>query len=230
MNYPYLRLVILLLCLAGCEPGQIGAREKGALGGAALGAGLGAIVGNQVGNPGVGVAIGSGFGALAGGLLGEGVDQQDREIQAREERLDAQERELQENRRLLEELRARGVDVRQTKRGVVVNLPDVLFEFDSARLTPSARRTARDIAEALRDAPGRSIAVEGHTDSIGTVAYNQRLSENRARSVADALVDSGVSARAVHTRGYGERDPVASNSSESGRQRNRRVEVVIENR
>ena len=223
-------LVLLVVLLSGCEGQQFGAREKGALGGAALGAGLGAIVGNQVGNPGVGVAIGSGFGALAGGLLGEGMDQQDRDLAEREDRLDAQEREIQENRRLLEELRSRGVDVRQTARGVVVNLPDVLFEFDSARLTSSARATARDIARALRDVPGRRISVEGHTDSVGTVSYNQRLSESRARSVADALVDAGVSSQSIKTRGYGERDPVASNSSEVGRQRNRRVEVVIQNR
>ena len=76
----------------------------------------------------------------------------------------------------------------------------------------------------------RKILVEGHTDSVGTVNYNLRLSENRARSVADQLVNSGVPRRSVSTRGFGEGDPIASNRAESGRKRNRRVEVIIENR
>ena len=223
-------VAICVLLFSGCENAQFGAREKGALGGAALGAGLGAIVGNQTGHAGAGVAIGSAFGAIAGGLVGNEVDKQDQASSEREVRLDQQDREIEENRRLIEQLKSRGVDVRSSSRGVVANLPDVLFEFDSAKLTMDAVGVAGEVADVVRDLRGRRISVEGHTDSVGTVAYNQKLSEERARSVADELVNHGVSGNTIRVRGFGESDPIASNNTESGRRRNRRVEVVIENR
>jgi OOP family OmpA-OmpF porin len=74
------------------------------------------------------------------------------------------------------------------------------------------------------------VAIEGHTDSIGTVEYNQRLSEDRAHSVAAQLVREGISRGRMSTRGFGEAKPIASNKTEAGRTRNRRVEVIIENR
>lgn len=222
-------LLVLVLLLSACETGDIRAREKGALGGTALGAGLGAIVGNQAGNPGAGIAIGAAAGALSGALIGNEFDNMDTAHAERERRIEEQERMLSENRRLIEELRSRGADVRETDRGVVVNLPDVLFEFDSARLTHDARVTAGEIADVAQGVERRTIAVEGHTDSVGTLSYNQRLSEERARSVADELVARGVSRRRVMIRGYGETDPIASNRTDAGRQRNRRVEVIIEN-
>ncbi len=221
--------LVLLLAL-GCENARFGSREKGALGGAALGAGLGAIVGNQSGNSGAGVAIGSAFGALAGALIGQGLDSQDAALEERRSKIDDQQRQIEENRRLIEELKAKGIDVRQTDRGVVINLPDVLFEFDKARLTRDADETVSEIAGIVKSQPGRNIVVEGHTDAVGTVAYNQRLSRDRARSVADGLTQEGVDRRKITTRGLGESQPIASNKTESGRQRNRRVEVIIENR
>ena len=105
----------------------------------------------------------------------------------------------------------------------------MLFRFDSSELTPDARRTSGEIAHVISKVPGRTIAVEGHTDSLGTSEYNQRLSEARAHSVARALVANGVSRNALAVTGKGEGDPIASNNSESGRQRNRRVEVIVEN-
>lgn len=217
-----MRYFIILLLLMGCESARFGAREKGALTGAGVGAGLGAIVGNQFGRPGAGVAIGSGIGALTGGVIGEGIDRQDERTAEQDRRIQAQERELLENRRLLDELRARGQDAKITDRGVVVNLPDVLFEFDSSRLTSSARRTVADIKDVLRDHPRKRVSVEGHTDSIGSHEYNDRLSYVRAKAVADELGGN------VAIRGYGKTRPIASNSTAEGRARNRRVEVVIE--
>ncbi|MDZ4786667.1 MAG: OmpA family protein, partial [bacterium] len=79
-----------------------------------------------------------------------------------------------------------------TDRGVVVNLPDVLFEFGKARITNPAQRTIRDISEVIMSVPARGIYVEGHTDSVGTLTYNQKLSEDRSWSVADELVKDGV--------------------------------------
>lgn len=225
-----LLVVVLLGTLAACENPQFRAREKGALTGGAIGAGLGAIVGNQVGSSGAGIAIGSALGALSGGLIGNTIDAQDSEAELRQSSLDAQRERIAENKRLLDELRARGTDARVTDRGVVINFPDVLFQFGRSDLTVEADRTAREIAEVVRRTPGRRISVEGHTDSVGTYSYNQKLSEARARSVADALVADGVQRNTLHTRGFGEGQPIASNASATGRQRNRRVEVVIENR
>lgn len=218
--------------LAGCN-GPLrapNAREKGVLAGGALGAGLGAIVGNQVGNTGAGIAIGSAFGALSGGVIGNEIQRDSEAMAEQSDRISRNEEMLSENRRLLEELRAGGLDVRETKRGIVANLPDVLFEFGRADLTGGSRQAVGSIARVASRASGRLLSIEGHTDSVGSPDYNQRLSEQRARSVADALIARGVSESRVRTRGFGEDRPIASNSSDEGRRRNRRVEVVIENR
>lgn len=215
--------------LLGCQDGSLGATEIGALGGAAAGAGLGAIVGHQTGNAGAGVAIGSAAGALGGALLGGQVDRQDRAISERQRRIEEQDRLIAENARLLEELRSRGIDVRDSDRGVVVNLPDVLFEFGRSELTPSARDTVSEIAAILKRAPSRRLSVEGHTDSIGTIDYNYRLSDARARGVSQELESNGIPARKITNRAFGETTPIASNKTEQGRRRNRRVEIIIEN-
>jgi outer membrane protein OmpA-like peptidoglycan-associated protein len=151
--------------------------------------------------------------------------------------IEQQRQELARNRELLEELKKRNLEARETERGVVVNLPDVLFEFGKATLTSEAHRRAEDIAVVLNDtARGRAISVEGHTDSIGSEAFNQRLSEHRAETVALALEHHGVSRQRVTNKGYGERYPVAPNANPdgtdnpNGRAKNRRVEVIIENR
>ena len=230
MTFRSLLLSILIMVLIGCEGGgQFRSREKGALGGAAAGAGLGAIIGHGVGETGAGIAIGSGVGALAGALIGNEMDSREDRYNAQDRALNEQERQIEENRRIIDRLKSQGTDARLTKRGIVVNLPDVLFEFDSYQLTSASRGTVDQIADVLRDNSGRHVAVEGHTDALGTSEYNQRLSENRAREVSRALVQSGVHRGRVSTRGFGESRPLVSNSSASGRQRNRRVEVIIEN-
>jgi len=140
------------------------------------------------------------------------------------------------DRAMVETLQARDLNVRYTERGVVVTLPDVVFEFGSSRLTHEAHRKIRDVADVLlHEARGRAVAVEGHTDSIGAELYNQGLSERRAVSVADSLTDQGVSARLVTTKGYGSAYPIAANEYDDGsdypegRMQNRRVEIVIAN-
>jgi outer membrane protein OmpA-like peptidoglycan-associated protein len=223
-------LALILLTCASCQNYSIGATEYGTLGGAAAGAGLGAIIGHQTGNAGVGVAIGSAVGALGGAMVGSQVERTDRAIDERQRRIDAQEQMIAENARLLEELRQKGVDVRDSDRGVVVNLPDILFETGRSELAGSAEHTVREVAEVIKEAPQRRIAVEGHTDSIGTIEYNYRLSDARARRVADGLEASGIPGRLITTHAFGETTPIASNKTEQGRRRNRRVEVIIENR
>jgi outer membrane protein OmpA-like peptidoglycan-associated protein len=218
----------ILLSVVGCARGLTSA-ETGALAGAALGAGTGAIVGNQTGNAGRGVAIGAGLGAVGGALIGNSLDKVDNENRALEGRIGQNQALIEENRKLIEELRKRGADVRSSDRGVVINLPDILFDFDRSSLTPTARRTLSEIGTVLRDVKDRPISIEGHTDSIGTVRYNKQLSEKRARSVQSELSRNGIPARQMSATGFGEGDPIATNNTEMGRSRNRRVEIVIEN-
>ena len=219
---------LALLGLTACSVGGANRTTTGTLGGAATGAGLGAIIGNQTGNPEVGVAIGSAAGAIVGALTGNKLDGVDAENQRAREKVAMQEAKLEENRKLIEALKRRGADVSETKRGVVVNLPDVLFQFDSDRLTREAELTLSDVSEVVRGTK-RNISVEGHTDSIGTVVYNKDLSRRRANTVASGLRHRGVPASKISARGFGEGSPIASNNTDTGRARNRRVEVIIEN-
>ena len=157
-------------------------------------------------------------------------------LAAQEQQIARQRQEIAHNRALLEELKRRGLDTRETPRGVVVNLPDILFAFNSARFAPAARSKVAAIAEALNGrARNRRISIEGHTDAIGSDAYNLGLSKRRATAVTEELQYAGVGSKRLQTQGYGEKYPVAPNThpdgadNPSGRAKNRRVEVVIEN-
>ncbi|MFN8390646.1 MAG: OmpA family protein [Bdellovibrionota bacterium] len=226
--------VLVLLSVSGlgaCAPGQqMNQTTKGSLAGGALGAGLGAIVGNAAGHhAGAGIAIGTAAGALGGALIGNSLDQQDQANQELHGQISRTQEQLDENRRLIDELRRRGADVHNSQRGVVINLPDILFDFDRATLTPEAHRTLDEISDVLRTVRGRTIAVEGHTDSVGTTSYNKDLSQRRAESVAGKLSSAGIPRSQLTVRGYGEGSPIATNNSAAGRARNRRVEVIVEN-
>jgi outer membrane protein OmpA-like peptidoglycan-associated protein len=117
----------------------------------------------------------------------------------------------------------------ETDRGMVLTLGDVLFDLNKASLKVGAERNISKIAAFMRKYPEKSVLIEGHTDSSGDDFYNRSLSAQRAEAVKIALVLNGVGAERVQTSGLGESVPVASNSSYSGRQQNRRVEVVFEN-
>jgi outer membrane protein OmpA-like peptidoglycan-associated protein len=119
------------------------------------------------------------------------------------------------------------LETRETARGLIVNLSDVLFDTGSATLKPGTREKLARVAGLLLSQPGLKLQIEGHTDSVGDTDYNQRLSENRADSVRTYLVAQGIAAAAVGTTGFGESQPVASNDTPAGRQQNRRVELVV---
>lgn len=228
-------LMFMLVFVVGCSQ-PLSTREKATLGGAGLGAATGAIIGAAVGNPGAGAAIGGALGGVTGAVVGDRFQKRDTELAANEQQIERQRQEISRNRQLLEELKRRNLEARETERGVVVNLPDVLFEFGRSDLTGDAQGRVQGIADVLNDqARGRRISIEGHTDAIGGEEANQRLSERRAGSVASALATSGVDQARVTTTGYGERYPVAPNTNpdgsdnSTGRAKNRRVEVVIEN-
>lgn len=115
----------------------------------------------------------------------------------------------------------------RTERGMVLTLGDVLFASNEATLEPGAARNIAQIAKFMKDYPERNVVVEGHTDSMGDDDYNLDLSRERAFAVRQALVAEGVPAYRISTQGFGEAIPVASNQSSSGRQQNRRVEVIF---
>ncbi len=120
------------------------------------------------------------------------------------------------------------VETRETARGLILNLPDILFDFDKATLRPEARERISRVCGVLSVARGYDLSVEGHTDSIGPDAYNQTLSEKRAQSVQDYFNSCQLPDVSVSAKGFGETKPIASNDTNDGRQKNRRVEIVIE--
>jgi outer membrane protein OmpA-like peptidoglycan-associated protein len=127
------------------------------------------------------------------------------------------------------ELQLEVLKARQTERGIVLNLDDVLFAVDKAELQPGVLPDLARLAEFLAANPERPVLIEGHTDSTGSAQYNLQLSEARAAAVESALVQQGVPPGRVATRAFGESAPVASNATAAGRQQNRRVEIVIAN-
>ena len=118
-------------------------------------------------------------------------------------------------------------NLRETSRGIVISLSDILFDVNRATLKPGAESNVRRIAAILQQYPDRQIAVEGHTDATGSDAYNQTLSEDRAASVRASLVAGGVPAGQITSRGFGKTQPVATNDTPAGRQQNRRVEIIV---
>jgi outer membrane protein OmpA-like peptidoglycan-associated protein len=119
------------------------------------------------------------------------------------------------------------LDTRETARGLIVNLSDVLFDTGSANLKTGAREKLARVSGILASQQGLRLEVEGHTDSVGSDVSNQSLSERRAESVRVYLVDNKILASTVGTAGFGESQPVATNETASGRQQNRRVELVV---
>jgi outer membrane protein OmpA-like peptidoglycan-associated protein len=119
------------------------------------------------------------------------------------------------------------LETRETARGLVVNLSDVLFDTGSANLKPGAREKLARLSGILAAHQGLRLTVEGHTDSVGTETSNQRLSEQRAESVRGYLVQHGIPSSTVVSAGLGEGTPVATNDTTAGRQQNRRVELVV---
>ncbi|MGH9835347.1 MAG: OmpA family protein, partial [Blastocatellia bacterium] len=121
------------------------------------------------------------------------------------------------------------LETRREARGLIVNLSDVYFDFDKATLKPGAKEKLSKLTGILLAYPGNyRIEIEGHTDSIGSDEYNQRLSESRAMTVRDYMTQAGLPAdRIVATRGFGKARPVVTNDTPEGRQINRRVEIII---
>ncbi len=190
--------------------------KQNAATGAALGALAGAVIGYQGDHSG-GALKGALIGGAAGGAVGAGVGYY----------MDKQQAEFE--RQLAEERRAHDIEIERLKNEnlkITMN-SEVSFDYDSAALKPAFMRTLDKVGDILGRYPRTTVKVTGHTDSIGSNAYNQALSERRANAVKYYLADVGVSSRRLQTEGRGEVQPRASNETEAGRQLNRRVELLI---
>jgi outer membrane protein OmpA-like peptidoglycan-associated protein len=137
-------------------------------------------------------------------------------------------REREEARKRMQEALGRIAETRDSARGLIVNLPDILFDTAKSTLQPQAREVISRIAGVLMVQPGLSLKIEGHTDSQGSDEYNMTLSQQRAESVKEYLTQAGVKSEIITTQGLGETTPVADNSTAAGRQKNRRVEIIID--
>jgi outer membrane protein OmpA-like peptidoglycan-associated protein len=202
---------ISLVALSACQaplPGQSTIKtETGAVVGGLIGAGVGALTaqngGDAVRNAAIGAAIGAGLGAIGGNSL----DRQEAELRAQ---------------------LGTGVGLVNTGSQLIVTMPqDILFATGSATLTPTLIGDLQDVAASLNKYPDSVVQVVGHTDNTGDAGFNQRLSEQRAQSVASVLIGSGVAPSRIQIVGRGETSPIASNQTPEGRQQNRRVEIII---
>ncbi len=195
-------------CVTDPETGQqrISKTAIGGIGGALGGYLLGDIVGGRRDR--TEKIVGAGIGAVAGAGIGYYLDQQERELR--------------------QKTAGTGIDVVRDGDSLLLNMPSqVTFDVDSSAVKPEFRNTLNDVASTLVQYESTYIDVYGHTDSTGSDAYNQSLSERRAQSVSSYLSSRGVQSARLATRGFGESQPVASNTTEEGRAQNRRVEIRI---
>ncbi len=196
------------LLLVGCE--NMSERQKGTATGAGIGAGVGAVIGAATGGKaGTGAVVGGAVGAVAGNIWSK----------RQEERRAEMERATQ----------GTGVEVSRTADNQLkLNVPnDVSFAINSAAIQPQLRTVLDPFAASLRDDPNAQLTIIGHTDSTGSDSINNPLSLERARSVRDYLSARGVPANRIEVAGHGSREPVADNSSDAGRAKNRRVELFL---
>jgi outer membrane protein OmpA-like peptidoglycan-associated protein len=145
---------------------------------------------------------------------------------AEQQRQDAVQQKEAMRARLLAQLN-QVLQTRDTAKGLIVSMPDVLFAFNKYELKPEARERLARISGIVLAYPDLKLEIDGYTDSIGSDEYNQTLSDKRAEAVRDYLVSSGVNMNSVVAHGMGKADPVADNSTEKGRQLNRRVEMIV---
>ena len=219
MNIRSLRLTALLIATAvvasGCQTLDPYTREektsnatKGALIGAAAGAVVGLVSGDDAVERRQRAMIGAGVGALAGGSIGYYMDRQEMKLR--------------------QELEGTGVSVTRIGDNITLNMPgNVTFATNSSDLSPAFFDVLNSVGKVLKEFDKTVIEVAGHTDSTGTDAYNQALSERRANSVGTYLGGQGVSQQRMILVGMGESRPVADNSTDAGRQANRRVEITM---
>lgn len=204
----------IVLGLGGCAStnGQNGEHSR-TIGGAIIGGVVGGVLANNTGDRSSGqTAVGVVAGAAVGAAIGKSMDDKERKIREIAAERDEKSMEVE---RLQDDLLRVSVT------------SEASFAFDSAELRPEFRPTLNQVAAVVRDDPKFGILVIGHTDSVGSESYNQRLSERRAQAVVSYLVSQGVASHQIGAEGRGMSEPRASNSTEEGRAQNRRVEIYM---
>lgn len=201
-----LSIALVGLLASGCK--TMNRTQKGAVIGGAGGGVVGAVIGRAAGNTAMGAIIGAAVGGTAGAIIGRKMDKQAEEMG--------------------KVLGSETAEVKREGEGIVINFKEkVLFGFDRSDLNSNAQANLTKLVDVLQKYPDTNIEIIGHTDSKGTDAYNQALSERRANAVVSYLRDRGISTTRLMAKGMGKTDPVATNDTEEGRAQNRRVEFVI---
>lgn len=196
-------LLLISIVMAGC--GLSSAVKGGAIGAGAGGV-IGGVIGKQTGHTAAGAIIGAAIGGTAGTVIGRQMDKQAEEMK----------KDLE------------GAKVERIGEGIKLTFDSgILFKTNSADLQPQAKANIEKLANILNKYPDTIILIEGHTDSDGSDAYNQKLSERRAEAVTAYTRSLDVAGSRMKTVGYGETQPVASNDTAEGKQANRRVEIAI---
>ncbi len=192
------------LVLNGCA--SMSQKEKGAVIGAAGGAAVGGVIGNQTGSTARGAIIGAVVGGAAGAVIGHQMDQQAKEL----------------------EQNIPGARIVRVGEGIEVTFDSgILFPFNSTEILPAGKTNLQQLAASLDKFPKSDILIVGHTDNVGSDAFNSDLSQRRALSAGSYLQSLGVPSTRLRTTGQGETEPVQSNDTEAGRAANRRVEIAI---
>ena len=218
----------LLFVLGACSNPQSGPDKTigGAVLGAGWGAGAGAVVGNQIGNTGAGTAVGAGFGAANGMLAGIGYDLTEASQIEEEKMLAALKIQNLANERNLEMLQATLDNAIASN--AIGGVYQVFFDADATTIRAGAVANLEVITESIRSSPAAVIVnVIGNSDDSGTPDYNERLAEARARAVSGYLASRGISMDQIRVRSFGSQRPIASNTTDVGRQLNRRVDIYI---
>jgi outer membrane protein OmpA-like peptidoglycan-associated protein len=180
--------------------------QRGAVIGAGSGAVIGGVVGRRSGNTVLGSILGATVGGAAGAVIGRRMDKQAEEMR----------RELP------------NAQVERVGEGIKITFgSDILFDVNSYQLKPETKRQLTEFAQTLNKYEDTDIRIEGHADATGSDATNQTLSERRAQAVASFLESQGVKSSRIEEKGYGEAQPIADNTSEAGRSKNRRVDVAV---
>ena len=203
-------ILLSLLSIVSCTTAADGTRKVSKTGvGAGIGAAAGAVIGQAIGKDTKGTLIGTAGGAAVGAAIGNIFDRQEKELK--------------------DKLQGTGVDVKRTGEGEIkLTAPEnITFDTNSYVVKPQFKNTLDSVATVLKTYPDSTIIVSGHTDTTGTDAINNPLSLNRASSVASYLESQGISTSRITSRGYGSKQPVASNATLAGRAQNRRVEIAI---
>jgi len=199
---------VLSSCRSNKPRKKLNRTQRGAFVGAGGGALVGGVIGSKIGkgNTAIGAIMGAAVGGTAGALIGRRMDKQAAELR----------RDLQ------------NAQVERVGEGIRITFDsDLLFDVDKYNLKSNNRQNLAKLAETLKKYEDTEVLIEGHADITGSDAHNQKLSEQRARTVAQSLQSLGIANSRIDEKGYGSSQPIADNSTAAGRQQNRRVEVAI---